>query len=281
MRRTLPGAGIEIDDSLPGAADALLSALFLGGDLVLSQVCHISGLEAHMIQNWVARGYLPPPVNKHYSRRQLSRILIINMLRSVLPLDQICRLLSYVNGHLDDISDDTVDDSQLYLWLVELTGDEAPDMQTGRLVFKIREKKVVYPTPSFSTSPGHPDAYDHTNIQLRNAKIAKPQFTRDAQNNLHTTFTISLADSITGADFAIPHFLNRTVTVKRTGMRTPEGTEIEIKGEGMPIGRSANPINWFKNGGTVRRASLFVRFHVEYPRTLDEKQLKLIREALH
>ena len=129
MRRTLPGAGVEIDDSLPGAADALLSALFLGGDLVLSQVCHISGLEVHMIQNWVARGYLPPPVNKHYSRRQLSRILIINMLRSVLPLDQICRLLSYVNGHLDDISDDTVDDSQLYLWLVELTGDDAPDMQ--------------------------------------------------------------------------------------------------------------------------------------------------------
>ena len=115
MRRTLPGAAIEIDDSLPRAADTLLSALFLGGDLVLSQVCHISGLEAH-----------PPPVNKHYSRRQLSRILIINMLRSVLPLDQICRLLSYVNGHLDDISDDAVDDSQLYLWLVDLTRDFSP-----------------------------------------------------------------------------------------------------------------------------------------------------------
>ena len=126
MRRTLPGAAIEIDDSLPGAADTLLSALFLGGDLVLSQVCHISGLEAHMIQNWVARGHLPPPVNKHYSRRQLSRILIINMLRSVLPLDQICRLLSYVNGHLDDISDDAVDDSQLYLWLADLTRDFSP-----------------------------------------------------------------------------------------------------------------------------------------------------------
>ena len=67
----------------------------------------------------MARGFLPPPVSKKYSRRQLSRILIVHMLKGVLPLESIVSLLSYVNGHLDDVSDDTVDDSRLYIWLIE------------------------------------------------------------------------------------------------------------------------------------------------------------------
>jgi hypothetical protein len=42
------------------------------------------------------------------------------MLKSVLPLEQICTLLGYINGHLDDESDDTIDDSQLYFMFVKL-----------------------------------------------------------------------------------------------------------------------------------------------------------------
>ena len=106
MQRVLPGSTLHYDGSTPGSAEILLSALFAGGDLMLAQVSHISGLEPYVIQNWVARGFLPPPVAKRYSRRQLSRILIIHMLRSVLPLEEICRLLSYVNGHLDDTEND-------------------------------------------------------------------------------------------------------------------------------------------------------------------------------
>ena len=129
MQRRLPGSVLQYDVSQPGAAETLFTALFAGGDLMLAQVAHISGLETYVIQNWVARGFLPPPVNKRYSRRQLCRILIIHMLRSVLPLDEICRLLQYVNGHLNDTSDDLVDDSQLYIALVALTGENAPTMQ--------------------------------------------------------------------------------------------------------------------------------------------------------
>ena len=120
MTRLLPGTTLELDVSRPEAAEQLMQALYMGGDLMLSQVCHISGLEPHVIQNWVARGYLAPPENKRYTQRQLCRILIIHMLRSILSLDLICRLLSYVNGHLDDESDDLVDDSKLYFWLVRL-----------------------------------------------------------------------------------------------------------------------------------------------------------------
>ncbi len=118
LHREMPGCTLRYDDTLPQGAETLMTALFAGGPLMLSQVCHISGLEPYVIQNWVARGFLPPPVGKKYARRQLCRILLIHTLRGVLSLERIVSLLSYVNGHLDDESDDTVDDSQLYLWLV-------------------------------------------------------------------------------------------------------------------------------------------------------------------
>ena len=126
MQRILPGSTLHYDDSIPGAVENLFSALYAGGDLMLAQVSHIADVEPYVIQNWVARRFLPPPVRKRYSRRQLCRILIIRAMRSVLPIDDICRLLSYVNGHLDDISDDLVDDAELYMALVELTGDDPP-----------------------------------------------------------------------------------------------------------------------------------------------------------
>lgn len=47
-----------------------------------------------------------PAVKKKYNRRQLSRIIIINMLKTALPMESICRILSYVNGQLDDESDE-------------------------------------------------------------------------------------------------------------------------------------------------------------------------------
>ena len=37
-----------------------------------------------------------------------------------MQLDKICALLSYVNGELDDESDDLIDDFQLYLYIVRL-----------------------------------------------------------------------------------------------------------------------------------------------------------------
>ena len=122
MTKRLPGTTVEADLRRPDAADALLSPLFLTGGLMLSQVSQLTGLEAHTIQNWVKRGFLAPPERKKYSRRQFCRILIINMLKDVLQLEKICALLSYVNGQLDDESDDLVDDSYLYSCAVRLIG---------------------------------------------------------------------------------------------------------------------------------------------------------------
>lgn len=109
---TLPGTVLEISGE---TADKLLDSLFAGGGLYLSQVCTVTGLEAHTVQNWVKRGLVSPPVKKLYSKRQLCRIATINMLKSVLPLDTALKLLSYINGNLNDESDDMIDDSVLYL----------------------------------------------------------------------------------------------------------------------------------------------------------------------
>ena len=120
MSWNLPGTVLPIGPAETEHIEELFSSMFLGGGMVLSQVSAITGLEPHTIQNWVKRGFLTPPQKKRYTQRQLCRILIINMLRSALPLEQICGLLQYINGHLDDESDDLIDDSQLYFLFVKL-----------------------------------------------------------------------------------------------------------------------------------------------------------------
>ena len=120
MAKTLPGTTIAVDWNRPEEAETLLNSLFLAGGLMLSQVASLTGLEPYVIQNWVRRGFVAPPERKRYSRRQFSRIVLINMLKDSMQLDKICALLSYVNGELDDESDDLIDDFQLYLYIVRL-----------------------------------------------------------------------------------------------------------------------------------------------------------------
>lgn len=121
MPHTLPGTTIPVDPGQPDAAETVLKPLFLAGGLMLSQVAQLTGLEPYTVQNWVRRGFVSPPVRKRYSRRQFCRIATINLLKDCLQLDKICCLLSYVNGDLDDESDDLIDDAQLYGYVSALT----------------------------------------------------------------------------------------------------------------------------------------------------------------
>ena len=95
-------------------------ALFLAGGLTLSQVANISGLEPYTIQNWVKRGFLSPPVGKRYNMEQVCRILNINILKGAVPLEQIVKLMAYLNGNLTDESDDLVDDTMLFFLFTKL-----------------------------------------------------------------------------------------------------------------------------------------------------------------
>ena len=148
MEWTLPGTVLQIPEKDAAHIQQVFSSLFLGGGIVLSQVSGITGLEPYTVQNWVKRGFLPPPEKKRYSLRQLCRIININMLKSVLPMERICGLLTYINGHLDDVSDDMIDDSQLYFMFVELAmqarelSDEASREQALEQILSSYEEPV-------------------------------------------------------------------------------------------------------------------------------------------
>ena len=100
MKWTIPGTVLQIRREDADGVEELFSSMFLAGGMVLSQVASITGLEHYTVQNWVKRGFLTSPVGKRYTLRQLCRILNINVLRYSMPIERICFLLSYVNGHL-------------------------------------------------------------------------------------------------------------------------------------------------------------------------------------
>lgn len=120
MNWTIPGTVLTMPREDAVHIEEQFSAMFLAGGIVLSQVSGITGLEPYTVQNWVKRGFLPPPEKKRYTLRQLCRILNINMLKSVLPMERICGMLTYINGQLDDESDDIIDDTTLYFMFVRL-----------------------------------------------------------------------------------------------------------------------------------------------------------------
>ena len=120
MQWNIPGTVITAPVAEAGQIEEKLSAMFLGGGMVLSQVAAVTGLEPYTIQNWVKRGFLTKPVGKKYTLRQLCRILNINMLKDALRMEEICGLMTYINGHLDDESDDLIDDSELYFLFLRI-----------------------------------------------------------------------------------------------------------------------------------------------------------------
>lgn len=116
----IPGTTLEGLRSDADRTGGLFQSLFLAGGLTLSQVSSITGLEPYAIQNWVKRGYLSPPRAKRYDQEQLCRIILINMLKGAMTLDQIIRLITYINGDLTGESDDLIDDAALYFKFVSL-----------------------------------------------------------------------------------------------------------------------------------------------------------------
>lgn len=120
MNWTIPGTTLEGLRSKADRTEGLFQSMFLAGGLTLSQVARITGLENHTIQNWVKRGFLPPPQNKRYNMEQVCRIININILKGNMPLEQIIKLMAYLNGDLADENDDLVDDTKLFFMFVSL-----------------------------------------------------------------------------------------------------------------------------------------------------------------
>ncbi len=117
----IPGTRLRKDDmgNVTGL-EFLSKVFFISEGVMLSQIREVSGIDGSTLQNWTKRGWVANARLKKYNIDQVAHILIINMLRSCIQLDRIALLLHYINGKIDDRSDDIIRDSVLYDYICRI-----------------------------------------------------------------------------------------------------------------------------------------------------------------
>lgn len=117
-----PGTTVPMPDSYEERLkSSVLEPVFaVTKGLSLAQVRELTGLESTTIQNWVKRGWVQKPCGKRYTELHVARILVINILRDSLRLERIAQLMGYLNGSVDDRSDDIIPESELYPMLTAM-----------------------------------------------------------------------------------------------------------------------------------------------------------------
>lgn len=111
----VPGTILRRRDVDGATGLAFLQKIFFVSDgVMLTQIRDVSGIDGSTLQNWTKRGWVENSRLKKYNINQVAHILIINMLRSCVQLEKIAFLIQYINGRVDDRSDDIIADSVLY-----------------------------------------------------------------------------------------------------------------------------------------------------------------------
>lgn len=122
--RIIPGTTLKYSEQIRNEAFLAVSpVLEATGGLTLSQLSKLTGIEGSTIQNWIKRGWVASTIGKKYCQRQVIRVILINMFRGVMKLEDIARLMTYVNGDVDDSTDDIIDDVILYNILCRIIFD--------------------------------------------------------------------------------------------------------------------------------------------------------------
>ncbi|WP_028510351.1 DUF1836 domain-containing protein [Ruminococcus sp. NK3A76] len=152
MNSHVPGTVLPLTDwardriSQGQAFDALISPILSAtGGVTLSQLARFTGLEGSTIQNWIKRGWVASNKNKKYTEKQVARILLINVLRAAMKLEDIVKLMEYINGEVEDESDDILHDKDLFdlLCSAVLRLDETEGMRIdGENVMKISDSMI-------------------------------------------------------------------------------------------------------------------------------------------
>ena len=115
MLEKIPGTALPFNISAAENCYSLISPLLtVTKGLTLSQVTELTGLETSTIQNWVKRGWVKNPEGKRYGEEQVMRIILINMMRGSMQLEQIAFLMAYINGSVEDRADDILPDRDLF-----------------------------------------------------------------------------------------------------------------------------------------------------------------------
>ena len=117
----IPGTKLKKEEmeNLTGLA-FLKKVFFVSPGVMLTQIRDISGIDSSTLQNWTKRGWVANSRSKKYNMDQVAHILIINMLRSCMQLEHIAFLVHYINGSVEDRSDDIITDSQLYDYICRI-----------------------------------------------------------------------------------------------------------------------------------------------------------------
>lgn len=117
----IPGTVLRRKDMGDVTGMEFLDKIFYISDgIMLTQIRDISGIDGTTLQNWTKRGWVANSKLKRYNKDQLAHILIINMLRSCMQLDKIAFLIRYINGAVNEESDDIIKDSELYDYICRL-----------------------------------------------------------------------------------------------------------------------------------------------------------------
>lgn len=117
----IPGTRLLREDMGDVTGLEFLSKVFFISDgVMLSQIRDVSGIDGSTLQNWTKRGWVENAKLKRYNINQFAHILIINMLRSCMQLDKIAFLIQYINGSVNDRSDDIIEDSILYDYICKI-----------------------------------------------------------------------------------------------------------------------------------------------------------------
>ncbi len=136
--KLIPGTILERAEYASTGLEFLNKIFYISDGVMRSQIRDISGVDGSTLQNWIKRGWVGNPQNKRYTKDQLARILIVNMMRGQLLLERIDYLLHYINGKLDDKSDDIISESVLYDYVCRII-----DTFTERGAFSLAELKTV------------------------------------------------------------------------------------------------------------------------------------------
>ncbi len=180
----IPGTTVlykEEENTKPASVLEPIFAVTKG--LSLAQVRELTGLESSTIQNWVKRGWVSNPHGKRYNEIQVSRILIINILRDCLRLESIAQLMGYLNGSVEDRSDDIIPENELYYILCALIAELNKRGCYSRQV--IREL-VDKETESYAGPL--PDSRDHLRrgLEIMLLAYASSRLKHDAEEQLST-----------------------------------------------------------------------------------------------
>ena len=113
QKGNIPGTIFSMEKMNGAMGEEFLDKVYyITNGIMLAQIREITGIDGTTLQNWVKRGWVSNPKNKMYDKEQLSRILIINMMRDTMQLSRIIYLMTYINGTLEE--DRVIKESVLY-----------------------------------------------------------------------------------------------------------------------------------------------------------------------